>query len=94
MGMKLSLFGRIIIIMKRCGISEVPSLISIKHNAGLNNEGGLCIMKKFLIIAFVSLIFLTGCGNSADYYINWTDTTQDQIQRLDEANIKYEIRDG
>lgn len=52
-------------------------------------------MKKLLAIAFVSILFLSSCSNSADHYISWTDdATENNIQRLDEANIKYEIREG
>lgn len=51
-------------------------------------------MKRFLVITFFSLLFLSGCSPSADHYINWTDTTGGQTERLDEANIKYEIREG
>ena len=46
-----------------------------------------------LIISVVSLMLLSGCNNSADYYINWTEAKDEQIQCLDDANIKYEIRE-
>ncbi|MFJ5624849.1 hypothetical protein ACIQD3_19480 [Peribacillus loiseleuriae] len=50
-------------------------------------------MKKLLVITFVSLILLSGC-NTEDEYIYWTEKTDNQIQRLDGANIKYEIKGG
>ncbi|WP_203334758.1 hypothetical protein [Planococcus beigongshangi] len=51
-------------------------------------------MKRLLVTGFVSLTLLSGCNPSATYYIDWSDTSEDQIQRMDEANIKYDIRDG
>lgn len=48
-------------------------------------------MKKLLTITFLLLIVLTGC--STEEYIYWTEQTDNQIERLDGANIKYEIRE-
>ena len=53
----------------------------------------MLILKKLLVIAFVSLILLSGC-NKEDEYIYWTEKTDNQIQRLNGANIKYEIKEG
>lgn len=49
-------------------------------------------MKK-LILCFNVLVLLAAC-NTKESYIHWTDSTDNQIQRLDEAGIKYEIREG
>ena len=51
-------------------------------------------MKRLLVISFVSLMLLSGCNPSATYYIDWSEATENQIQRLDEANIKYDVREG
>lgn len=47
-------------------------------------------MKKIIIFL---LITLASC-NPNESLTYWTDSTENQIQRLDEAKIKYEIRDG
>ncbi|MBT2680459.1 hypothetical protein J7E38_15720 [Bacillus sp. ISL-35] len=47
-------------------------------------------MKKITIFL---LITLTAC-NAEEPLTYWTDSTENQIQRLDEAKIKYEVRDG
>jgi hypothetical protein len=49
-------------------------------------------MKK-LILSFCALIILAAC-NAKESYTYWTDRTDNQILRLDEAGIKYEIRAG
>ncbi|MBT2642812.1 hypothetical protein J7I80_11285 [Bacillus sp. ISL-41] len=49
-------------------------------------------MKK-LILSFSVLIILAAC-NAKEPYTYWTDRTDNQILRLDEAGIKYEIRAG
>lgn len=57
--------------------------------------GGRVKMKRLFVITFaiVTLITLSACSaGEIDTY--WTDKTEDQLQRLDEANIKYEIREG
>lgn len=36
-------------------------------------------------------MLLSGC-NTEEKYIYWTEKTDNQIQRLDDANIKYEIK--
>ncbi|KMY41479.1 hypothetical protein [Peribacillus loiseleuriae] len=50
-------------------------------------------MKKIFGIAFILLISLSGCNTEEDY-IYWTEKTDNQIERLDGANINYEIREG
>lgn len=50
-------------------------------------------MKKLLIVT-TSLLFLLSACSAEDSYMYWTVKTENQIQRLDEANIKYEIREG
>lgn len=49
-------------------------------------------MKK-LILSLSVLIILAAC-NEKEPYTYWTDRTDNQILRLDEAGIKYEIREG
>lgn len=49
-------------------------------------------MKRFLIVS-VLLMILSGCNNSADFYINWTEVTDNQTKCLDKAKIKYEVRE-
>jgi len=51
-------------------------------------------MRRKAVIGFVSVMLLSGCNTAPDHYINWADATENQIQRMDEANIKYDIRDG
>ena len=50
-------------------------------------------MKKKLALGFFIVITLTAC-NQNESYTHWTDSTDNQTQRLDEAGIKYEIREG
>ncbi|WP_102261079.1 hypothetical protein [Mesobacillus jeotgali] len=50
-------------------------------------------MKKKLALGFFIVITLTAC-NQKEPYAYWTGRTDNQIQRLDEAGIKYEIREG
>lgn len=50
-------------------------------------------MKKKLALSFLIVITLTAC-NQNESYTHWTDSTDNQTQRLDEAGIKYEIREG
>ena len=50
-------------------------------------------MKKLLVIPLVSFIPLSDC-NPEDEYTYLTEKTDYQIQRLDGANIKYEIKEG
>lgn len=42
------------------------------------------------------LITLSACstGNSSDTFIHWTEKTDNQMERLDQSNIIYEIRHG
>ncbi|WP_144480137.1 hypothetical protein [Cytobacillus oceanisediminis] len=47
-------------------------------------------MKEIIIFL---LITLASC-NPDESLTNWTDTTENQLPRLDEAKIKYEIRDA
>lgn len=46
-----------------------------------------------LALSFCALLMLAAC-NTEESYTHWTDSTDNQIQRLDEAGIKYEIREG
>lgn len=53
-------------------------------------------MMKKLTLSFCLLVVLAAC-NTEESYTHWTDRTDrtdNQIQRLDEAGIKYEIREG
>ncbi|GGD15296.1 hypothetical protein [Pontibacillus salipaludis] len=51
-------------------------------------------MKKcWLLILLITLITLAACS-STETYTYWTEETDEQIQRLNEANIRYEIRNG
>ncbi|MBP3952522.1 hypothetical protein [Bacillus suaedae] len=52
-------------------------------------------MKKLVVMTFaiVTLITLSACS-SGEIDTYWTDKTDNQLQRLDQANIKYEIREG
>jgi uncharacterized membrane protein len=47
-------------------------------------------LKKIIIFL---LITLASC-NPDKSFTYWTDTTENQLPRLDEAKIKYEIRDA
>ncbi|MCT8140244.1 hypothetical protein H1D32_22615 [Anaerobacillus sp. CMMVII] len=53
-------------------------------------------MKKLLVLVVVtfSLVIILSSCNTEENYIYWTDKTENQIQRLDHSNIKYEIREG
>jgi hypothetical protein len=53
----------------------------------------MSVLKKKLILSFSVLIFLAAC-NTKETYAYWTDRTDIQIQRLDKAGIKYEVREG
>ena len=44
------------------------------------------------LIGVFLLLLLSGCND--DEFVYWTDTEASQIQRLDEANISYDIRNG
>lgn len=49
---------------------------------------------KIVIIAFL-LFILSGCNSQEDeQYMYWADHSNNQVERLDQARIKYEIRDG
>ncbi|WLR54702.1 hypothetical protein LC048_20195 [Mesobacillus subterraneus] len=50
-------------------------------------------MRKKLALSFFIVITLTAC-NTDEPFAYWTERTDNQIQRLDEAGIKYEIREG
>ncbi|MBT2684726.1 hypothetical protein [Bacillus sp. ISL-37] len=50
-------------------------------------------MRKKLALSFFIVITLTACTQN-ESYTHWTDSTDNQTQRLDEARIKYEIREG
>jgi hypothetical protein len=49
-------------------------------------------MKKLFFMTFVILNTLSACSIE-ETYTYWTDKTDNQIQRLEEANINYEIRE-
>jgi hypothetical protein len=48
---------------------------------------------KLIYLTLVLFILLSGCSVEEEYAY-WAEKTDNQIQRLDEANIKYEIREG
>ncbi|MDS9471272.1 hypothetical protein [Sporosarcina pasteurii] len=48
-------------------------------------------MKKAVMILL--LMILMGCQSQSEF-IYWTDVTENQIQRLNDAKLKYEVRDG
>jgi hypothetical protein len=51
-------------------------------------------LSKKLILSCSVLVLLAACSNTKESYTHWTDSTDNQIQRLDEAGIKYVIREG
>ncbi|MEA3318557.1 MAG: hypothetical protein U9Q88_00925 [Bacillota bacterium] len=53
-------------------------------------------MNKFLAIILLALLTLSACSsaNSSSTYVCWTEKTDNQIQRLNQAKISYEIRHG
>lgn len=52
-------------------------------------------MKKLIATGLFSLIILSACSSqSSGIYVYWTEKTDNQIQRLNQAKIKYEIRHG
>lgn len=55
-------------------------------------------VKVPVLVAIIVLILITlsacSTGNSSDTHIFWTEKTDNQIERLDQANIFYEIRHG
>ena len=50
-------------------------------------------LKKQFAMGLLIIISLTAC-NPKETYTYWTERTDNQIQRLNEGKIKYEIRDG
>ena len=50
-------------------------------------------MKIQFAIGLLIMISLTAC-NPNESYSYWTERTDYQIKRMDEAKIEYEIRDG
>ncbi|QSS98671.1 hypothetical protein IMZ31_11175 [Pontibacillus sp. ALD_SL1] len=50
-------------------------------------------MKSNMLFIVFILITLSACS-SAETYTFWTEENFQQIQRLNEANIRYEIRNG
>jgi hypothetical protein len=72
--------GFLCLYLPICGIVEV--LHSYKKR--------VVSLKKITIFL---LITLASC-NPDESFTYWTDSTENQIQRLDEAEIRYEIRDG
>lgn len=53
-------------------------------------------MKKLITTGLISLVIFSACSseNRSNTYVYWTEKTDNQIQRLDQAKIKYEIRHG
>lgn len=53
-------------------------------------------MNKLITAGLISLLILSACSteNSSGTYVQWTEQTDNQIQRLNQAKIKYEIRHG
>ncbi|KGP90655.1 hypothetical protein N780_04040 [Pontibacillus chungwhensis BH030062] len=49
--------------------------------------------KYWLLTLFITLIALSACS-STETYTYWTEESEEQIQRLNEADIRYEVRDG
>lgn len=51
---------------------------------------------KVPVILLFVLIISSACSseNRSNTYVYWTEKTDNQIQRLDQAKIKYEIRHG
>jgi hypothetical protein len=54
---------------------------------------GMVVLKKKLTISFFVMITLAAC-NTEESYTYWTSRTDNQIQRLDDAKVKYEVREG
>lgn len=52
-------------------------------------------MRKLLVMSFFVLI-LTACNGEKDAksYIYWAEETEAETERLDEAGVRYEIKDG
>lgn len=51
-------------------------------------------MKKFVIMSFL-FVMLAGCNTKTEsVYMYWDEETDVQIQRLDEAGVRYEVKDG
>lgn len=70
------------------------SMPAILWYRGSNDKQlGMSILKKKLILSFSVLVLLAAC-NTEESYTDWTDSTDNQIQRLNDAGIKYEIREG
>ncbi|WP_226647238.1 hypothetical protein [Mesobacillus subterraneus] len=75
-------------------VIQTMSMPAILWYRGSNDKQlGMSILKKKLILSFSVLVLLAAC-NSEESYTHWTDSTDNQIQRLDDAGIKYEIREG
>ncbi|WP_226682984.1 hypothetical protein [Sutcliffiella horikoshii] len=52
-------------------------------------------MKNLIITGLFSLVLLSACSSqNNDTYVYWTEKTDNQIQRLNQAKINYEIRHG
>ena len=50
--------------------------------------------KQFVIITVIVILIMLSACNKEENYTYWTGKTDNQIERLDKANIKYEIRDN
>jgi hypothetical protein len=53
----------------------------------------MSVLKIKLTLSFCLLLSLAAC-NKKERFTYWTDRTDNLIQRLNEAMIKYEIREG
>lgn len=52
------------------------------------------MLNKFLTVGLLLLIPLTGCSPEDSNFIHWADKTESQIKRLENSNIKYELRNN
>jgi hypothetical protein len=53
----------------------------------------MSVLKIKLTLSFCLLLSFTAC-NTKERFTYWADRTDNLIQRLNEAMIKYEIREG
>lgn len=51
-------------------------------------------MKTYIGSILLITTLLASCGTHEDVYVNWTKESDSTTQRLNDANIHYEIRDG
>ncbi|WP_066157120.1 hypothetical protein [Halalkalibacter krulwichiae] len=50
-------------------------------------------MKTPLMLISLSLLLLSSC-QTEQHYVYWTDLSENQLERLDDANISYQVRNG